>query len=36
MFVVFFLEPELQAAQHELEQLRQEVEKVKKYGENHL
>lgn len=28
------LEPELQAAQHEVEQLRQEVEKLKKYGKN--
>lgn len=26
------LEPELQAAQHEVQQLRQEVQKVKKYG----
>lgn len=33
---MFFLEPELQAAQHEVEQLRLEVEKLKKYGENNF
>lgn len=30
------LEPELQAAQHQVQQLRQEVEKLKKYGEKRL